>query len=97
MSREIDVFDYFLLSVFRRVDFVIVAVEIDDFLGNGVVHDFVALIDKYEEQIESGHDGRGQVDVLLEAFGAIVTASDGVCRCQNGGLCIESRTNSSLR
>ncbi len=49
-----------------------------------------------EEEVETGHDGRRHVDVLLERTRAIVAAADGVGRGQDGRARVQRRLDAGL-
>lgn len=52
----------------------------DDVAGDGLVRGGVALVEDDEEEVEAGHDGRGDGHVRLERLGAVVPADFvGVC------------------
>jgi len=63
---EIDISDNLFLLVYHLEIVQIVAVQIYDPFGDCVVNDFVTLVEHDKEQIESRHDGRGQLHVLLQ-------------------------------
>lgn len=56
----------FLLSIDRFNGDYVITVQVQDFLGNSVIDNFVTLVDQNKEQIKSGHDGCSQVNVLLQ-------------------------------
>ena len=60
--------------------------------GTGVGRRFGAsgahlLVQHDEEEVEARHDGRGDLEVVLERLGAVVAPVDGVGRGEDGGLC----------
>lgn len=57
----------------------------------------VTFVDQDEEQVEPGHDGRRQGDVLTQRFGSIVAAADGIGSGQYRSTGVESRFDSSLQ
>lgn len=50
--------------------------HVDDELAEVLVCLGIGLVTDYKEEIEAGHDGSTEVDVVLEGFGFVVSSED---------------------
>lgn len=56
--------------------------DIDDVFGDGEIGLLIAFVQHDEEQIESGHDGSGHVQIGLQRLRFVVSPADGVGRSE---------------
>ena len=49
-----------------------------------VVQEFVSFVDDHVEQVESGHDGGADVEVVLQGSASVVSPFDWVGGCEDG-------------
>ena len=61
----------------------------DDVFGDGVVDDFVSLVQHDVEQVEARHDRSANVHVLLKRAALIVSSLYGIGSCQNGRASVQ--------
>ena len=71
-------------------------VQVHDAPRDGVVGHLVAVVDQHEEEVESGHDGRRHLDVVLERLRLVVAAVDRVGRGQDGRARVQRRPHAGL-
>ncbi len=74
-----------------------VLMDVADVLGHEFVLDFVGLVEEKEEEIETGEEGVGEVDVLVEGCGFVVAAVSWIGSCKNTGPSIQRRRYPCLR
>lgn len=70
--------------------------HVHDVLSNFKILFIVFLIENDEEQVEAGHNGWRNIDVVAEGLLSVVPAHVGVGSSQYGGPSVERRMNSSL-
>ena len=56
----------------------------------------ITFINEDEEEIESGHDGRGERDVLLQRLVPLVAPADGVGRSEDGRAGVQGGLDARL-
>jgi hypothetical protein len=64
--------------------------NVHDVPCDAVVQHLVALIQDHEEEVKTAHDGRADVDVLLQTPPLVVPPFDRVSRRQNGCARVQS-------
>lgn len=68
----------------------------DDELGEHLVDDGVGSIFDDAEDVESGKDGLGELDVLTEGDRGVVASSDGIGGGDDGATSLKGRDDTSL-
>ena len=65
-------------------------------LSNVFVDRFVAVVLQNEEQVETGHNGRRDVDIQPQRLAVVVASTSGICRCENRSARVQRRLDARL-